>query len=310
MRLAVLRLTFLFICCIAAVPGIGQDLDPRAYTRLPIQTTVLSGGYSYSAGGVVTDPTLPLDDLKARVHSVAAGVVHSFPLFGLTAQAMAVLPVSWADANAVINGQREYVSRWGLADMRLRMSVLFLGGPAASVPQLLKSKRGTVLGASLNVVAPTGQFFSNKLINIGTNRWAFRPELGLSQPLSKRWLIDVYAGVWFFTNNREFFPGNALRTQNPLAAFQTHVSYNIGPRAWAAFDATYYVGGQSTINEDINDDRQSNTRLGFTVVMPVGKRNLLKLSASNGAVVRVGQDFTTVSVGWMSTWIGKKGRGM
>ncbi len=288
----------------------AQDLDPRAYTRLPVQTTVLSGGYSYSAGGVVTDPTLPLDDLKARVHTVAAGVVHSFPLFGLTAQAMAVLPVSWADASALLNGQRESVSRTGIADMRLRVSVLLLGGPAATVPQLLKSKRGTVLGASLNVVAPTGQFFSDKLINIGTNRWAFRPELGLSQPLSRHWLVDVYAGVWFFTDNRNFYPGNALRTQKPLAAFQTHVSYNIGPRAWAAFDATYYVGGQSTINEDVKDDRQSNTRLGFTVVMPVGKRNLLKLSASRGAIVRIGQDFTTVSVGWMSTWIGKKGRGM
>jgi hypothetical protein len=301
------------LCCLfcaAVASSAAQELDPRAYTRLPIQTTVLSGGYSYSAGGVVTDPTLPLDDLKGRVHTVAAGVVHSFSLFGLTAQAMAVLPVSFADASAVLNGQRESVSRTGLADTRLRMSVLLLGGPAATVPQLLKAKRGTVLGVSLNVVAPTGQFFSDKLINIGTNRWSFRPELGLSQPLGNRWLVDVYAGVWFFTNNQEFFPGNALRTQKPLGAFQTHVSYNIGRRSWAAFDATYYVGGQSSINGDVKDDRQSNTRVGFTVVMPVGKRNLLKLSASNGAIVRIGQDFTTVSVGWMSTWIGKKGKGL
>jgi hypothetical protein len=310
MRLAILRITALFVFYFLAVPGMAQDLDPRAYTRLPIQTTVLSGGYSYSAGGVVIDPTLPLEDLKARVHAVAASVVHSFSLFGLTAQAMAVLPVSTADASAMLNGQRESVTRTGLGDMRLRMSVLLLGGPAATVPQLLKSKRGTVLGASLNVVVPTGQFFSDKLINIGTNRWAFRPELALSQPLSRHWLVDVYAGVWFFTNNREFFPGNALRTQEPLAAFQAHLSYNLSPRAWAAFDATYYVGGQSKINEDVVDDRQSNMRLGLTVVMPVGKRNLLKLSASNGAVVRVGQDFTTVSVGWIATWIGKKGRGM
>ena len=309
MHFAGCRVIAFFAGCFVTLFGTAQDLDPRAYVRVPVQTTILTGGYSYSAGGVVTDPTLPLQDLEARVHTFAAGVVHSFSLFGLTTQAMAVLPMSWADASALVNGQRESVSRTGLADMRLRMSVLLLGGPAATVPQLMKSKRGTVLGASLNVIVPTGQFFPDKLINIGTNRWSFRPELALSQPLSKHWLFDFYAGVWFFTSNDQFYPGNSLRTQEPLTTFQAHISYNIGPRSWAAFDATYYVGGQSSVNETFKDDRQSNARLGVTVVMPVGKRNSVRLSVSRGAIVRVGQNFTTASVGWTSSWIGKKGMG-
>ena len=152
---------------------------------------------------------------------------------------------------------------------------------------------------------PTGEFFPEKLVNIGTHRWSLRPELALSQPLGKRWLVDVYAGVWFFTTNHSFFPGNAVRNQEPMGTFQAHISYNVRPRLWVAFDATHYVGGQSSVNDTYNDDRQENSRIGMTVVLPVGKYNSLKLAASTGAVVRVGQDFTTFSVGWQRSWFGK-----
>jgi hypothetical protein len=112
----------------------------------------------------------------------------------------------------------------------------------------------------VKVVAPTGQYFSDKLINLGAIRWSFRPEVVLSQTVSKRWLVDAYAVVWFFTNNNSFYRGNSLRAQQPMDAFQAHVSYNITPRFWVALNTTYYMGGTSSVNEILNDDRQSNTR--------------------------------------------------
>ena len=283
----------------------AQDLDPRAYARVPVNATTLVWGYSYSTGSVVTDPTLPLQDLKANVHAASLGVAHSFNFFGLTSQALVALPYSWVNGSATVNGQPQKASRTGLADMRLRYSVLFLGAPAATVAQLRSAPRKTVLGASINIIAPTGQVFEDKLINIGTNRWSFRPELALSQPMGKRWLIDVYAGIWFFTDNKRFFPGNSLREQAPMGSFQAHLSYNFNPRTWVALDATFYTGGQSTVNEKINDDRQENSRIGMTAVVPVGKRHFLRFAVSRGAIVRVGQDFTTFSIGWQSTWIKK-----
>jgi hypothetical protein len=163
---------FLFICMGSIyVPLLGQDLDPRAYIRLPVRMTTLAGGLVYSYGGVVSDPTLPLKNIKANVYSASLGAVHSFSLFGLTAQGLVALPYSRADATGELGNQQQSISRTGFADMRMRLSVLFLGAPAVTLPQMMKDRaRKTILGSNINMVAPTGQFFSDKLINLGTNR--------------------------------------------------------------------------------------------------------------------------------------------
>lgn len=282
----------------------GQDLDPRAYIRVPIKMTTLVSGLVYSYGGVVSDPTLPVKNIKADVLSGSVGVAHSFNLFGLSAQALVALPYSHAKVSGEVGDQQQSVTRTGFADMRMRLSVLFLGAPAATLPQMMKdNSRKTILGASINMVTPTGQFFSNKLINLGANRWAFRPELALSQPIGKRYMFDLYTGVWLFTDNATFYPGTVLRKQDPMGAFQAHFSYNLNTFAWVAVNATFYTGGASTLEGVAKDDRQSNTRIGITAVVPTGKLSSLKFAASTGAIVRIGQDFTTFSLGWQKSWI-------
>lgn len=287
------------------LPLLAQDLDPRAYLWLPIKTTTIVTGYAYSTGAVLTDPTLPITDLDATVQSASFGIVHNFNLFGLTSQAMVALPYSWAQVSGKVSGQPRQEYRSGLADSRMRLTVLVKGGPSSGLAEVMKAPRRTLIGVSMNLIAPTGQFFSDRLINLGTNRWSFRPELAISKPLGKRWLMDIYSGCWFFTANNTFFPGTSLRTQEPMGAFQTHLSYNITPRFWVAINWTYYVGGTSSLDGTYNDDRVNNTRIGLTAVMPVGKANSIKLAMSTGAIVRVGQDFTTFSFGWQRSWIGK-----
>lgn len=281
----------------------SQDLEPRAYVRIPINANVLVTGASLSTGGVLTDPTSPLKDLKATVKTITVGYVRSFSLGGLTAQALAVVPFCFLNGSASINGQTQTGSRTGFADMRLRMSVLLLGGKAMTLREMMKNNRPrTILGTSLTVQAPTGQYYDDKIINLGTSRWAFKPELALSQPINKRWLVDAYAGVWFFSRNNSFFPGSSIKSQAPIGAFQAHASYTIKPNMWVAVNGTYYMGGHTSINDVAKDDRISNTRIGATVVLPTGKKSGLKLAFSKGAVVLAGTDFTTYSIGWNYTW--------
>jgi hypothetical protein len=287
-------------------PTKAQDLDPRAYVWVPIKGNFLSSGFAFSEGGVLTDPSLPIENLQANVQTLNIGYLRSFNLLGKTATAFAALPYSWAQASEDVNGQRESISRSGLSDMRMRLSVLLIGAPATTIQKFAQVKHKTILGMSVTVTAPTGQYFSDKLINLGTNRWAFKPELALSHPMGKRWLIDVYTGVWLFTQNNQFYTGKSKRTQQPMGAFQAHLSYTIRPKMWLAVDATYYVGGESTINDVNKDDRQSNSRVGATFVFPVFKKSSLKLSASTGAIIRAGADFNTFSIGWQTTWMDKK----
>lgn len=285
----------------------GQDLDPRAYARIPVNVTVVVAGFSYSTGGIVTDATLPVKDLNAKIGAPSLAIVRSFSLAGKTAQVSAALPYAWGDASATISGVPQSTSRSGLSDMRLRISWLLVGAPAATIGEIAKAPRKTILGASLSITTPTGQYFPEKLINLGASRWAFKPELALSQPVGKRWLIDFYTGLWLFTKNEQYYPGSSVRTQDPLGSFQGHISYNIQPLMWAALDMTFYTGGNSSIDGVDMNDRQSNSRIGATLVLPVKKRNSLKFAFSTGAIIRSGADFSTFSVGWQTSLFRKHG---
>jgi len=282
--------------------ALAQDLDPRAYARVPVDATVLIAGFNYTYGSVVLDPTLPIKDLEAKVSSPILGIARTFSLFGLTSQAYVALPYSWAEASGKVLGEDSSITRSGFGDTRFRVSVLFLGAPAATVEEFTKSSPQTVMGASITVSAPTGQFFSDKIINLGTNRWSFKPEVGLSYFVNKQWLIDLYAGAWFFTDNSSFYPGNSVRSQDPLITFQTHVSYSFNPLMWAAIDLTYYTGGQSSVNDVYQDDRQNNSRIGATFNMPVSRVSSIKLAYSTGAVIRVGGNFSTISVAFQTAF--------
>jgi hypothetical protein len=214
-----------------------------------------------------------------------------------------VLPFSWADVSGKVFEEDAAIERDGLSDMRLRLSWLVRGGPAGSVVEIAKAPPRTILGVSLNVSAPVGEYYPDKLINLGTNRWAFRPELAVSQPIGPRWLIDAYAGIWLFTANDASYPGTARKTQSPMGSFQAHLSYNFTRKLWAALDLTYYVGGRTTVEGLPPTDLQSNLRLGGTLALPVGQRHSIKIAASSGAIVRLGADFTTVSVAWQTAWV-------
>jgi len=283
----------------------AQDLTPRAYVWIPKNTTTAFSGFTFSKGDIVTDATLPVENVLAKVQALTFGVSHSFALKGLSSQISVIAPYTWANVSGDLNEVATEIDRAGFADLRVRLSVLFLNAPASTVKEIRSAPRKTLLGASLNISAPTGQFYRDKLINLGTNRWSFFPEVALSQPLGKKWLLDFYSGVWFFTDNTHFYPGNSVRSQEPMGAFQAHVSYNITPVFWLAVNSTYYVGGNSSINGEVKDDRASNSRLGITAVIPTGKLSSIKLSANTGAVVRVGQDFDSFSIGWQKSWLEK-----
>ena len=71
----------------------------------------------------------------------------------------------------------------GAADSSYQVAALLKGGPALTVAQFENYYRPTtVLGVSLTLTAPTGLYLANKILNLGSDRWIFKPEFALSQP--------------------------------------------------------------------------------------------------------------------------------
>jgi hypothetical protein len=175
-------------------------------------------------------------------------------------------------------------------------------------PEFAKWKQKTLIGASFRLVAPTGQYDPARLINQGSNRWAFKPEIGASRRWGK-WVLDGYAGVWFFTQNGSFFPGTNTNSQRPTGAIETHFSYDMKPRLWVSFDGNYWFGGRSVLNGVVNyASLQSNSRIGGTLAFPISRHQSVKVSYSNGARIVYGGNYQTVSLAWQYHWMGTNWR--
>lgn len=280
----------------AATGAAAQELEPRVYLASPVGTSIIVVGAATQRGDVVFDPTLPVKDVRARVGALVFGYYRSFDFFGRSASLGGNFPLVRASVNGLVAGEAARVDRFGQGDASARLTVNLAGSPAMDTATFVKRGRHANLGASVVLLMPTGQYDSTRLVNIGTNRWSVKPEVGVSLPFGQRGLIDTYAGVWLFGRNDDYVGG--VREQEPLFTTQLHISYNLSPRAWAAFDATFYSGGGAKVDGAEPVERVSNTRFGGTLSLPLARRQSLKFAYSTGGWVRLGSDFNTFSIAW------------
>jgi hypothetical protein len=202
-----------------------------------------------------------------------------------------------------------HTRRTGFLDSSLRFSVNLIGGPAMDAKEFLQRRQDTLLGVSLKVVVPSGQYDPTELINWGTNRWAFKPEIGYSQRWS-HWVLDGYAAVWFFTENPEYFshnrfvPGTQSRTERPVTAVEAHFSYDVRPGLWISLDANFWAGGETSLNGVPNASTyQRSSRVVITASIPITTHQSIKLSYNDGAYVLYGGNYRTISASWQYGWI-------
>jgi hypothetical protein len=279
----------------------AQELEPRTYSPNPVGLNFVTVGVARSSGDVLFDPALPIEDVKAQLTAGVLAYGRTFGVLNRSAIFAAALPYTTGSASGAVRESRQEVHRSGLGDARIRIGINLIGGDALSPERFAQRKSRPVLGASLLVVAPTGQYDSSRLVNIGSNRWAFKPELGFSYPAG-RFFLEAYAGVWLFRDNTDYF-GGSRRSQDPLTTWQAHVSYTFRRNAWIAADATHYAGGRTQTDGISARDQQSNTRVGLTVSLPLRDAQSIKLAWSRGTTVRFGGNFQKVSVAWQRAWL-------
>jgi outer membrane putative beta-barrel porin/alpha-amylase len=294
----------------ALAPGVAssQELEPRAYSASPVGLNFVVVGSAWLTGSVLLDPDLPISDVQADVKSLTVGGGHTFNLFGDLGLVTAVLPYALANATGSVFEQQQEARRSGLGNSLFRMSVNLKGNPAMSPAAFAAAPRRTIVGASVAVIAPTGQYDKSKLINLGTNRWAVKPEIGVSF-VKGGWEGDAYGGAWFFTANRRFFPGESTRTADPMLTIQGHGSYQFRPRFWVAVNSTWYRGGSTRVDGGEPSPVLDNSRAGVTVSVPVARYSV-KVAYSSGVTTRAGGDFKAVTLAWQLSWSSPRWSGL
>jgi len=305
-----LKLFLLFwsvIILLELSPAYAQELEPRAYMNVPVGLNFIVAGYSYSVGGVLFDPAIPLDNARIKTHGALFAYARSIKVGGMAGKIDMIVPYAWLSGTADFMGEPASREVSGLADPRVRMSVIFIGGPALPLTGFKDYKQNFVMGTSLQIYFPVGQYDPEKVVNLGTNRFTFKPELGISKTINRLVLELALAGQ-FFTINNNYYYGKTMK-QDPIGSIQGHVNYNFRKGIWAALDGTFYWGGKTTIDGMEGDNLQENTRLGFTFALPLNIRHSLKLNLSTGASTRTGSDFDAITLVWQYRWGGGLSKG-
>ncbi len=296
-------LAVFFLTLVVSPLTFGQELEPRAYASAPVGMHAFLAVYSRSEGSVIFDPTLPIEDVTAKINGTTVGYFQSINFFGRYGNIGLSVPYAWGSMQGLVEGEFTRITRSGLADPRLRFAFNLFGAPALKPKAFAKYRQRTNLGVSFTFAVPLGQYDPAKLINLGTNRWAFKPELGVSH-LTGRWLIEGAGGVWFAGTNSQF-QGTSTRDQSPVLSIQGHVTYNLPNRMWIGFDANFFKGGKIRIDgEETGTPELRNSRFGVTFSLPIHRRHSFKVLYNNGLVTRLGSDFWQIAVAYQIVWLG------
>lgn len=277
-----------------------QELEPRAYTNIPVGLNFMAAAYAYTAGGILFDPTIPLENANIRIHGSALAYARSIKIGGMSGKVDMILPYAWLSGSADYQGQRVSRDVSGLGDPRIRMSVNFVGSPALSLSEYQDYRQNLIIGASLQVYMPMSQYDPERLVNIGTNRFAIKPELGISKALGHL-TLELATGVAFFTVNHDF-DVDKTRSQAPIGSVQAHAVYSFRGGIWASFDGNFYWGGRTTVDGITGNDLQENSRFGLTFALPLNIHHSLKLYLSTGVSTRTGSDFDAIGLAWQYRW--------
>ncbi len=284
------------------VSASSQELEPGAYWPLPIGLNIVTIANNFSWGDLAFDPSAPIDEANAVIDMTALAYTRTFSLAGRSANAGVMLPVIGGHLEGLYLGEPAEVGRFGQGDPRLRLAINLYGAPAVTPQAFAPYRQRSILGVSVTVAPPLGQYDSTKLINLGTHRWSVKPEVGVSHAFD-RWVVEAMAGVWLFTDNADFL-GGRTREQDPIVATQLHVTFRFKPTMWLAADGNYFTGGRTTIGGKENLDLQKNSRIGATFSSALGRGHAVRISVNRGAFTTIGADFTSVAAGYNYAWTG------
>lgn len=290
-------MTVLLILCWTNVT-FAQDTEPRRWAQIPTGVNFVAAGYSYSDGDIFFDPLLNIEDGVFYRHGIVVSYIRTLAFMGKSARVDFALPYQAGRWEGLLNGEYVSVRRRGPGDARARFSVLLYGSPAETLQEFAKSeKSNTVIGAALAVTMPTGDYNSSRLINLGANRWVFRPQMGVTHTRGK-WTGEVTGSLFLYADNNHFFQNTKLET-DPLFAGQAHLIYTFRPGLWASISTAYGWGGEATVNGDAKNNPSGNWLTALSFGFPIDRRQGIKVAWIRGRTQKpTGADVDSLILGY------------
>lgn len=284
------------LCLLFPLALLGQDVQPRVYVPAPVAVNAVTFGYAFSTGAVLFDKTIPIEDAEADIHSITTAYSRSIGVFGMAGRADVAVPFVVGHWEGEVDRTFQATSRAGFGDPVLRFTVFFVGAPALRKEEFAGFRPKTVVGATLRLSVPMGQYDPARLVNLSSHRWTFSPQLGVSH-LAGPFFLEANAAIRLFTDNGAFL-GTGVQSQDPLYTFQAHVVYHFPRGWWLAASSRQSLGGAVRVDDGDKLRIEANNRVGLTLGIRVTSRYSLRLAATTGVTATVGNDYSTVLVAW------------
>jgi len=296
------KLVVVLLLCAGATSARAQDIEPRAYSNAPVGVNFAIVGYVFTRGGLNFDASLPITDARLHTSNAVFAYARVLDLRGRTAKFDMIVPYTRLFGSAQFNGATVERAVTGFNRPAFRLSVNLYGSPAMQLREFSGWKQDLIVGASLQVSPPWGQYDDSRIVNIGSNRWTIKPEIGVSKARGA-WTLELQAAASFFGDNEDFL-GSKTRSQDTIYSLQGHVIHAFHGGQWLSLDATWFAGGRSQIDGAERDDLQRNWRAGMIYALPLGRLDSLKFSASSGLSARTGNSFDALGMAWQHRWGG------
>jgi Putative MetA-pathway of phenol degradation len=279
----------------------AQFTDPRFYGDSPVGVNQIELDYAYGRANASIDTSLIVEGAEVNLNQGTIRYTRYFGLFHRTAWAQALVPI--AGLNGSVTGTNIGRSIIGVGDSSYELAMLLRGGPALGVAQFASYKSTTSVGVSITITAPTGLYNPDKVLNLGSDRWSFKPEIGISHPFGpqQKWVVDAYANASFFTDDTSYHRVEILR-QQALPGLEGHVSYAFTPNLWVAFDTRWSFRGDTFVNGMDENNGQQNFVLGSEMNVSLNPRNTLVLVFAKALVHQNGPAYTGFSVKYVYSW--------
>lgn len=286
-------------------PVLSQDVEPRRWVSIPLGTKVIAAGYIYTSGDVLLDPSLQAENVEIAVNTLVVSYVQSLRIGTKSARLGILLPWNFENWNGLLDGNPESLYRAGLVDPRIRFSINLLGPPATDIKGLQKyyqeNPTHTVVGVSLAVHLPLGQYDRNQLINIGNNRFIFRPQIGFEHRWGL-WSYELTGSVFLYTKNNKFFP-DQQKIKDPVYALQNHLIKRFKSGIWLALNIGYGYGGEGAIDQRELNDYRSDLLFGGSFGVRLNPTQAIKLSYfRKEALNDIGSEVNSLGVVWTKSF--------
>lgn len=292
-------LVVITFCCPPSL--YAQFTDPRTYTVAPVGQSELELDYVHASADASLDASLVVVGAHFEQNAAVLSYTCNFGMLGRLAWVKVNVP--FASVSGSVAGTDISGSTTGAGDSSLQFTALLKGGQALSATEFATYSPGTTLALSVTVGAPTGEYDADKLLNLSSHRWSFKPEFAVSYPFGTghRWEADGYANVYFFTDNTTYHGVEILR-QEPLPGLEGHISHDFSHALWASLDLRYAFRGETIVDGENQNNAQELLVGGAEASWSPSERHTLVFVWAKALVYRNAPTETGVALKYAYHW--------